>query len=123
MNNEKLKIPIMAISVQPDGLKPDDFNYCNEKTFIENILFDVYELEKHTNVAHLILRAENQLIYPVFVKWYLVEVSEKVINGEEGYSFGLCLAGEFGNDSFEVEYGYDVEMDREIPKQIIITKN
>ena len=117
---DEIKIPVLAISIQTDTRNDNDFRSYNEKTFVENILCDENELEENTYGAYLIVRIVDQIIYPVYAKWYMIKVEKEFVNGEEEYSIGLCLVGEFEDESFEIEYGYDVEHDMEMPKYIII---
>lgn len=116
---DEIKIPVLAISIQTDTRNDNDFRSYNEKTFVENILCDENELEENTEGAYLIVRIVDQIIYPVYAKWYMIKVEEEVVNGEEEYSIGLCLVNEFDSGSFDIEYGYDVELDLEIPKYIV----
>ena len=120
MINNKVKIPVLAISVDEDSKNNDDFKVYNEKTFVENILCDENDLVKHTSCAHVIIRIVDDLLYPVYAKWYLIKVNEEVINGEEGFSINLCLAGEFDVFSFDIEFEFDKELNMEIPKYIIV---
>lgn len=117
---DEIKIPVLALSIQTDTRNDNDFRSYNEKTFVENILCDENELEENTEGAYLIVRIVDQIIYPVYAKWYMIKVEKEVVNGEEEYSIGLCLVGEFEDESFEIEYEYDVELDMEMPRYIII---
>ena len=117
---DEIKIPVLAISIQTDTRNDNDFRSYNEKTFVDNILCDENELEENANGAYLIVRIVDQIIYPVYAKWYMIKVEEDFVNGEDGYSIGLCLVGEFEYESFEIEYEYEEEMNMEMPKYIII---
>jgi hypothetical protein len=52
--------------------------------------------------------------------FWIRNVIDEAFNGEDGISFQFKLAEVLESGSFQVEYGYDYEIDKEIPKYLII---
>ena len=115
MNKQKTKIPVMAISIVDPMVQSDENN------MLKNPLFDIEEFPEPTLVAHLTLHSINHYLYPAAAELFWLEyLGEKDVNGEEGISFQFKPADVLESGSFEVEYGYDSEIDNEIPKYIVI---
>ena len=123
MTTNEIKIPVINLSiydVSGDISKPD-VNSVIKRTLFDEFLADVDEIVQYTTVAYLIMGVVGGTMYPTRARWYSVEcLGNKVINGQEGCSYGLKLIDQFEIGSFDVEYVYDAESDAELPKYIVI---
>ncbi len=114
MNKQKTKIPVMIISIV------DSFCDTTGEKFT-NPLFELEQLKNVSKVAHLTLRDIDQILYPASAELFWIKnVMDEAIDGEDGISFQFKPAEVLESGSFQVEYGYDSEIDNEIPKYIII---
>jgi len=114
MNKQKIKIPIATISIA------DSLGDTIVERF-DNPLFELDQLKNVSKVAHLTLHDVDHLLYPVSAELFWIKnVKDEAIDGEDGISFQFKPAEVLESGSFQVEYGYDYEIDNEIPKYIII---
>lgn len=114
MKKQQTKIPIATISIV------DSLLDTNVERF-DNPLFELDQLKNVSKVAHLTLRDIDQILYPVSAELFWIKnVMDEAIDGEDGISFQFKPAEVLESGSFKVEYGYDVEIDNEIPKYVVI---
>jgi hypothetical protein len=114
MNNQKIKIPIATISI----IGP--LGDSDVKGF-DNPLFELDQLKNVSKVAQLTLHKINHHLYPASAELFWIRnVIDEAVNGEDGISFQFKPAEVLESGSFQVEYGYDYEIDKEIPKYLII---
>ncbi|MBV6419636.1 MAG: hypothetical protein DAHOPDDO_00859 [Ignavibacteriaceae bacterium] len=114
MNKKKTKIPIVTISII------DSLGGSNVKGF-DNPLFKLEQLKNVSKVAQLSLHKVDHHLYPASAELFWIKnVKDEAIDGEDGISFQFKPAEVLESGSFEVEYCYDSEIGNEIPKYIII---
>jgi len=116
MNKQKIKIPIATISIA-DSLGDSDVER------FDNPLFELDQLKNVSKVVHLTLHEVGQLLYPASAELFWIKnVLDEAIDGEDGISFQFKPAEVLESGSFEVEYCYDYEIDNEIPMYIVVNK-
>ena len=114
MNNQKIKIPIATISII-------SFLGDSDVEGFDNPLFELDQLKNVSKVAQLTLHKVNHHLYPASAELFWIRnVIDEAVNGEDGISFQFKPAEVLESGSFQVEYGYDYEIDKEIPKYLII---
>jgi len=114
MSKQNIKIPIATISIV-DSLDDSDVQG------FDNPLFELDQLKNVSKVAHLTLHEIDLLLYPVSAELFWIKnVMDEAVNGEDGITFEFKPAEVLESGSFQVEYGYDSEIDNEIPKYIVI---
>ncbi len=114
MNNQKTKIPIATISIV------DTLDDADVQEF-DNPLFELDQLKNVSKVAQLTLQKVDHQLYPTSAELFRIRnVKDNIVNGEHGISFEFKPDEVLESGSFQVEYGYDSEIDNIIPKYIII---
>ncbi len=114
MSKQNIKIPIATISIT------ESLGDSNAEGF-DNPLFELDQLKKVSKVAQLTLQKVDHQLYPVSAELFWIKnVLDEAVDGEDGISFQFKPAEVLESGSFQVEYGYDYETDNEIPKYIII---
>ena len=126
MDNNKLKIPVVVITIVDMSSEANAMNeeLLDKNTYYNQTLCNADKLKELGDVAHLFVAVNDndndKSKYPLTVKW--LRVGDDVINVEDG-SFQFEKIADFNIGSFDVEYSYDAEIDEEIPKYIVISKN
>lgn len=114
MSKQNIKIPIATISIK------ESLGDSNAEGF-DNPLFELEQIKKVSKVAQLTFHKVDHQLYPVSAELFWIKnVLDEAVDGEDGISFQFKPAEVLESGSFQVEYGYDYETDNEIPKYIII---